>query len=39
VAGPGDEQAALLSEARAVYEAKGNLAAAASLPTRTVAPS
>jgi ATP/maltotriose-dependent transcriptional regulator MalT len=39
VAGPGDEQAALLSEARAVYEAKGNLAAAASLPTESAAPS
>jgi class 3 adenylate cyclase/tetratricopeptide (TPR) repeat protein len=36
---PGTEQAALLAEARVLYEAKGNVAAAARLPTPSPAPS
>jgi class 3 adenylate cyclase/tetratricopeptide (TPR) repeat protein len=39
VTGPGAEQAALLAEARSLYEAKGNVAAAARLPTSSPAPS
>ena len=39
VTGPSAEQAALLAEARSLYEAKGNVAAAARLPTSSPAPS
>jgi ATP/maltotriose-dependent transcriptional regulator MalT len=39
VTGPGAEQAALLAEARSLYEAKGNNAAAARLPTSSPTPS
>jgi class 3 adenylate cyclase/tetratricopeptide (TPR) repeat protein len=39
VIGPGDEQSGLLADAKRIYEAKGNVAAAASLPTRSPAPS
>ena len=38
VLGPGGEQASLLAEARGVYERKGNVAAAARLPTPSSAP-
>jgi hypothetical protein len=37
--GPGDEQALLLAEAKGLYEAKGNMAAVARLPTPSPAPS
>ncbi|HEY7149275.1 MAG TPA: AAA family ATPase [Gaiellaceae bacterium] len=37
--GPGAEQSSLLVEARAVYESKGNVAAAARLPAESPAPS
>jgi tetratricopeptide (TPR) repeat protein len=39
VTGRGDERASLLAAARRVYEAKGNMAAAARLPAQSPAPS
>ena len=39
VIGPGQEQSSLLAEARRLYEAKGNVAAAARLPAPSPAPS
>jgi hypothetical protein len=37
--GPGNEQATLLGETKRLYEAKGNVAAAARLPAPSPAPS